>query len=55
MDIKETLKHMWFGTKLLTTAFGVLVILYLLVASAPWLLVAVAGLWAAWFIGDMFK
>lgn len=55
MNIKGTLKHMWFGTKVLAVIAVVTTILYFVAAFTPWLLVGIAMLWVTWFIGFMLS
>lgn len=55
MNIKEILKHMWFGTRVVTTAIVALLVGILLAAYVPWLLLTLGLLWLVWFVGYMLS
>lgn len=55
MIIKETLKYMWFGTRVVATAILALLIGILLATYTPWLLFGIGILWLVWFIGYMLS
>lgn len=55
MDIKETLKYMWYGTKMLAVVVVVMTLLTLLVLSYPWVLAGIGVLWLVWFVGYMLS
>lgn len=55
MNIKETLKYMWYGTKMLGVVVAVMSLLTLLALSCPWVLAGIGVLWMVWFVGYMLS
>lgn len=55
MNIKETLKHILLGTKVVATAIVCLLVGILMATYVPWLLLAFGLLWLVWFVGYMLS